>query len=116
MFSLSKGTFPFFLYQKEKIGEKRSWQTCRLIAVSSVVRSHENSTQKPAPGRRTVCLPKPPESFGRFPVLRRTLSEQDELFFWCDEGTATPPKAYFIPTECGEIALAQFDQSPLGAK
>ena len=63
------------------MGEKRSWQTCGLIAVSSVVRSHENSAQKPARGAQNYLLAKTSGGFWTFSYSSSNFGRVRKLFF-----------------------------------
>ena len=100
---LERGNVPLFSLPKRKKFQKRSWQTCGLIA-----------------GACGICIPQSPLDSARkhnaealllfawrkgvspLVVLWGTLIVW-KLFFWCAEGAVSPPRANFIPTKCGKI-------------
>ena len=72
----------FFFILKKKNEKEANQRAVGLLVRMEALTMHSPviSAQKPALRRRTVCLPKPPVGFGRFPVLRRILGEYGKIF------------------------------------
>jgi hypothetical protein len=103
-----------FLYLKEKV-TKRSKPTCCWIAGeygSRIPQSPVVSARTPA-WTQSYSLAENAEVFGRHSVLWGTLIVW-RLFFWCADGTASPPRAYFIPAEFGEITVLYLSKTYWG--
>ena len=106
---------PLFSLSERKKFQKRSRPTCCWIAGehgSRIPQSPVVSARTPA--RAQNCsLAENAEVFGRHLVLWGTLIAR-RLFFWCADGTASPPRAYFIPAEFGEITVLYLSKTYWG--
>ena len=108
-----KGNVQLFSFPKRKKLQKRSWQAGRLTDWQV----WQMRTTKPARSARTPARAQNCSLDERNFAARRFFVDIRcvwKLFFWCANGILAPPRAYFIPTECGERAAIHFHQSHWG--
>ena len=115
---LQRGNGQLFSFPKRKKLQKRSWQTCGLIAgaygncipqsplaLRERLRKAQNSSLDARVLRRS-------RFFGELLIVWR-------LFFWCAYGIELPPRAYFSPTKlvrqiCRRFFYGSSLQKPIG--
>ena len=92
----------FSLFERKVTKEANQHAVGLPVGMEVIYRKARWSLRERLRGRRSVRLPKT----RRFSDATRFFVELryvGKLFFWCADGTASPPRANFIPTKCGKI-------------